>query len=1392
MIRADFFADTGGAIVLLPIDNLQITGDRSDNVTLSFSSTDSTFNGLTETLSVNVIDNDFRRSLENNKLPSAGNNYIIYDFIGTSANYTSTDIGNAYDLNAGNDKLEITGLFQGTLASAYITGNDGNDTVSGGTIIDGGSGDDNLITFSTGVNNHIHNGNARNYNTARIAGGTGNDSITAGNVSLVAAGGSGADSIKGSTVNDILWGDGYEGLIRTKYDNAYSRGDFYDWNSLALNFYGQHFFNTSVSPANSGADFINAGLGDDWVDAGAGNNTIVGDLGNDTLISSTGNDSIDGGDGNDSISSGFGNDSINAGSGDNTINADSGNDTITSGTGNDTITAGEGFDLIVADDGNNSIDAGGDDDTITSGGGNDIITAGSGDDSVSSGAGNDNINAGDGNNTVIAGLGNDTLSGGLGVDILYGQEDNDQLSGNEANDSLYGGDGADTLHGGAGDDLLDAGSGASNALYGEAGKDTLTGSDGADLAYGGDNNDLINTAAGNDSIYGDAGNDTLNAGEGNNLLDGGTDNDSLTAASGNDTLSGGSGSDVLNAGDGNNSLDGGLGNDSLTAGEGNNLLDGGLGNDILISASGSDTISGGAGDDSVSSGGGNDIITAGDGNDTVNSGLGNDTLSGGLGADILSGGAGSDTFSYTGENLSDPPDTITDFTAGNGGDNLDLNQLHTSNPLVSFPAANYPFSLGYIRLLKDGSDTLITYDKDGFNGAYQPQIISRLINVNPTVLTPDNFVAGAASTNFGFQRNGAIVGITATTSSAINYSVRLWGGQPAASVNVNITDKQGNSSIGTFTFNSSNWDQTQTLSIANSISSARPTGLQDLKITITSSDVNYQGTGLALGFADNELVAQRLPLTQINLPVFDPDSPTRELLLSSSSDLTKQDIPQQLRLIPISGSGPGTTATTSLVNSSTLRLTLAPDSSAWVGNTTYNVEPSTTASATNPLSFRVQINQAQNYKVTLSTANASLNEGSDGKSTIFRVTATLDSTALSDIRLNWKATGNDIYSASADDFAANTSQAGTITIRKGSHAATIEIPIQADLIQEDNETFQVAVTNSSDQVIDTSNASTTLSILNDDLSTLTVTGTIKYWKNNEPINSVQINLNKNIANASPDRAIQFSNIIRNDSTGIITASLWADLGSQGFSNVNFSFVKNTDPSFNIAINTSLFTDQWITAINQTSDRYSLSSVSLEKAIGKVRIADVTISQGNDLSTMGSAYLEYGRVGDTLLQETHINESQKVELLNGQFGFLSTAGSFAATIKKDPITGIQSRTIDSQDALMALKMSSGAITASNLESQAQWIAADVDMNSIIQAKDAWLINKYAVGDTTIESSSGSWQFINANTSISNLGVTNASAPKDGLINQLSITSNPQNVNILAILNGDINGSYASIN
>lgn len=99
----------------------------------------------------------------------------------------------------------------------------------------------------------------------------------------------------------------------------------------------------------------------------------------------------------------------------------------------------------------------------------------------------------------------------------------------------------------------------------------------------------------------------------------------------------------------------------LTSGtSGNDSLAGSTANDVIYGLDGADTLSGGDGNDLLRGGTGNDVLIGGNGADTLDGGAGNDTLTGGAGVDLIvataDGGA----------------DVVTDFTAGTGGDVVDL------------------------------------------------------------------------------------------------------------------------------------------------------------------------------------------------------------------------------------------------------------------------------------------------------------------------------------------------------------------------------------------------------------------------------------------------------------------------------------------------------------------------------------------------------------------------------------------------------------------------------------------------------------------------------------------------------------------------------------------------
>jgi Ca2+-binding RTX toxin-like protein len=100
------------------------------------------------------------------------------------------------------------------------------------------------------------------------------------------------------------------------------------------------------------------------------------------------------------------------------------------------------------------------------------------------------------------------------------------------------------------------------------------------------------------------------------------------------------------------------------AGSGANVIvNGGAGNDTLTAATGATTLNGGAGNDTLNGGAGDDLITSGTGNDTIDGNGGDDTVTLGV---------GNHTIIHAGDGTGDGAYTITGFTAGAGGDVIDL------------------------------------------------------------------------------------------------------------------------------------------------------------------------------------------------------------------------------------------------------------------------------------------------------------------------------------------------------------------------------------------------------------------------------------------------------------------------------------------------------------------------------------------------------------------------------------------------------------------------------------------------------------------------------------------------------------------------------------------------
>ena len=531
-------------------------------------------------------------------------------------------------------------------------------------------------------------------NGGLLAGGAGDDSLTAFSGDTVLMGEAGNDTLTGGRGGDTLLGGPGNDLIDARWGDNLLRGED----------------------------------GNDTLKGGRGNDVLQGGADNDTLEDRAGDNRLSGDDGDDVLTGGHGNDRLEGGPGDDLIDGGWGADLVRGGAGNDTLDGGgarRGMDLLdySADPAGVAVDLGAGDaldgfgnaDIICGFGGvigsafADVLTGTDGADRLLGGGalvGTDRLVGGLGDDTYVPGAGStrvqeaadggvDTLdfsAAGLGVTVdlgilsadqtfdaagsslrldapferVIGSPFDDWLSGNDLDNRLDGGAGDDRLAGGPGTDVLVGGDGTDTADYSAApagvevhlgrrradhdGTVDANGKPVSDRIEGVEN--LVGSAFG-DLLTGDRLANTLDGGNGNDTIAGGLGNDLLRGQGGDDTLQDSGGNNILRGGDGNddltaaryggNQLFGDAGNDTLTGGYGNDELHGGDGHDVLEAGRyGDNRLYGNAGDDILYGSAANSDLHGGDGNDQLLGGSGNERLYGDAGVDDLRGDAGND------------------------------------------------------------------------------------------------------------------------------------------------------------------------------------------------------------------------------------------------------------------------------------------------------------------------------------------------------------------------------------------------------------------------------------------------------------------------------------------------------------------------------------------------------------------------------------------------------------------------------------------------------------------------------------------------------------------------------------------------------------------------------
>ncbi|NCR21969.1 MAG: hypothetical protein GPJ27_08630, partial [Microcystis aeruginosa L111-01] len=339
-----------------------------------------------------------------------------------------------------------------------------------------------------------------------LSGGEGNDTLTGGSGNDWIIGDTGIDQLFGGAGNDIFYidaqdtkidgGDGTDIAIVTT-----PNGITLDLGTTKLEMALGNDGNDTFTNSSAFSVTIDGGKGDDSIQGGSGEDGLIGGEGSDRLQGNLGNDNLEGSDGNDTLDGNQGDDTLNGGNGDDLLNGQEGKDSLNGNGGNDTLNGGDNNDILSGGEGNDSLNGSAGDDSLNGDIGNDILNGGDGNDTLNGGEGDDTLNGGNDSDRLFGGIGQDSLNGGLG---------NDSIDGGEGQDTLTGSNGNDTINGGLGDDNLDGGS-DNDLLNGGEDNDTLNGAGGIDTLIGGLGDDTYQIDTTSDTI-------TENANEGTDTV----------------------------------------------------------------------------------------------------------------------------------------------------------------------------------------------------------------------------------------------------------------------------------------------------------------------------------------------------------------------------------------------------------------------------------------------------------------------------------------------------------------------------------------------------------------------------------------------------------------------------------------------------------------------------------------------------------------------------------------------------------------------------------------------------------------------------------------------------------------------------------------------------------
>jgi Ca2+-binding RTX toxin-like protein len=223
-------------------------------------------------------------------------------------------------LDSASTVVSVANKFANTITmvgtgSAFVNGNDGNDTLNGGTGKDTLNGSDGNDIISGGGGDDTLDGD---FGNDKITGGEGHDRLNGGPGKDTMVGGNGSDTYVVADIGDVVTEAANQG-----HDVVES---FLISYTLTANVEDLLLIGALNGTGNTLSNTIEGNTFDNKIDGAGGNDALFGGNGNDSILGGAGFDYLDGGAGNDTLKGGATKDYLQGGAGADVMYGEAGDD----------------------------------------------------------------------------------------------------------------------------------------------------------------------------------------------------------------------------------------------------------------------------------------------------------------------------------------------------------------------------------------------------------------------------------------------------------------------------------------------------------------------------------------------------------------------------------------------------------------------------------------------------------------------------------------------------------------------------------------------------------------------------------------------------------------------------------------------------------------------------------------------------------------------------------------------------------------------------------------------------------------------------------------------------------------------------------------------------------